>query len=62
MQVHTAWQRRIDRASPSLARAPAPAQDRRKEYGEIRMICFGMLDDRMVVVGYTRAWRGSSCR
>lgn len=28
-------------------------QDRRKEYGEIRMICFGMLDDRMVVVGYT---------
>jgi uncharacterized DUF497 family protein len=28
-------------------------QDRRKDYGEIRMICFGMLGDRMVVVGYT---------
>lgn len=27
-------------------------QDRRKDYGEIRMICFGMLGDRMVVVGY----------
>ena len=29
------------------------AQDRRKDYGEVRMICFGMLGDRMVVVGYT---------
>ena len=28
-------------------------QDLRKAYGEIRMICFGMLADRMVVVGYT---------
>ena len=28
-------------------------EDVRKDYGERRMICFGMLRDRMVVVGYT---------
>ena len=28
-------------------------EDIRKNYGERRMICFGMLGDRMVVVGYT---------
>ena len=28
-------------------------KDVRKDYGEQRMICFGMLHDRMVVVGYT---------
>ena len=28
-------------------------EDVREDYGEIRMICFGMLRDRMVVVGYT---------
>ena len=28
-------------------------EDARKDYGEQRMICFGMLNDRMVVVGYT---------
>ncbi len=28
-------------------------EDTRKEYGEVRMICFGMLEGRMVVVGYT---------
>ncbi|MEZ5621914.1 MAG: BrnT family toxin [Burkholderiaceae bacterium] len=26
--------------------------DRRQDYGESRVICFGMLGDRMVVVGY----------
>ncbi|MDE2369321.1 MAG: BrnT family toxin [Burkholderiales bacterium] len=29
------------------------AEDLRKDYGEKRFICFGMLRDRMVVVGYT---------
>lgn len=29
------------------------AEDLRKEYGETRIICFGMLGERMVVVGYT---------
>ena len=28
-------------------------EDRRKDYGEIRIICFGRLAGRMVVVGYT---------
>lgn len=28
-------------------------EDVRKDYGEKRMICFGMLRDRMVVIGYT---------
>ncbi len=29
------------------------SEDNRKNYGEKRMICFGMLRDRMVIVGYT---------
>lgn len=28
-------------------------EDIRKEYGETRIICFGLLAGRMVVVGYT---------
>jgi uncharacterized DUF497 family protein len=28
-------------------------EDRREDYGERRMICFGLLRDRMVVIGYT---------
>ena len=28
-------------------------EDLRRDYGESRVICFGFLDDRMVVVGYT---------
>ncbi|NCN69861.1 MAG: BrnT family toxin [Rhodoferax sp.] len=28
-------------------------EDTRKDYGETRVICYGMLQDRMVVVGYT---------
>ncbi len=28
-------------------------EDLRRDYGEDRMMCFGMLRDRMVVVGYT---------
>ncbi len=27
--------------------------DRRRDYGERRIICFGMLEGRMVVTGYT---------
>jgi uncharacterized protein len=27
-------------------------EDTRRDYGETRMICFGFLGDRMVVVGY----------
>jgi uncharacterized DUF497 family protein len=28
-------------------------EDIRKEYGEVRIICYGMLAGRMVVIGYT---------
>lgn len=28
-------------------------EDTRKDYGETRMICYGLLDGRMVVIGYT---------
>lgn len=28
-------------------------EDDRKDYGEIRIICFGFLAERLVVVGYT---------
>lgn len=28
-------------------------EDTRKDYGERRILCYGMLRDRMVVVGYT---------
>lgn len=33
-------------------------EDIRKDYGETRIICYGMLANRMIVVGYTP--RGSS--
>ncbi len=28
-------------------------EDRRRDYGEVRIICFGLLYGRIVVVGYT---------
>ena len=28
-------------------------EDTRKDYGEIRMLCYGKLEGRLVVVGYT---------
>ncbi|MEO5738632.1 MAG: BrnT family toxin [Variovorax sp.] len=28
-------------------------EDDRRDYGEVRVICFGLLEERMVVVGYT---------
>ena len=28
-------------------------EDRRRDYGETRILCFGMLRNRMVVIGYT---------
>lgn len=29
-------------------------EDTRKDYGETRIICFGLLEGRLVVVGYTQ--------
>ena len=28
-------------------------EDRRKDYGEVRIVCYGLLQGRRVVVGYT---------
>ena len=28
-------------------------QDTRKEYGEVRMLCYGKLEGRLIVIGYT---------
>jgi len=28
-------------------------EDTRKDYGEPRIICYGLLSDRLVVIGYT---------
>jgi uncharacterized DUF497 family protein len=30
-------------------------EDDRRDYGERRVICFGLLEGRLVVVGYTQA-------
>ena len=32
----------------------AEIEDKRKNYGETRIICFGLLEGRLVVVGYTQ--------
>ena len=31
----------------------AEVEDKRKDYGEARIICFGVLQNRLVVIGYT---------
>ena len=31
----------------------AEVEDKRKDYGESRIICFGLLQNRLVVIGYT---------
>jgi len=48
-------QRGLDFADADLifAGITLEMEDTRKDYGETRVICYGMLQDRMVVVGYT---------
>lgn len=48
----------FDVAPIVLAGLTVEVEDTRKDYGEVRMLCFGTLDGRMVVVGYTP--RGAS--
>ncbi|MCX7041268.1 MAG: BrnT family toxin [Gammaproteobacteria bacterium] len=43
----------FENASTVFAGLTLEIQDTRQDYGEVRMICFGMLADRMVVIGYT---------
>ena len=32
----------------------AEVEDKRKDYGETRVVCYGLLRGRLVVIGYTR--------
>jgi uncharacterized DUF497 family protein len=43
----------FDDAPAVFAGMTFEVEDTRKDYGETRMICFGWLRDRMVVIGYT---------
>ncbi|MBS0194853.1 MAG: BrnT family toxin [Proteobacteria bacterium] len=36
-----------------FAGATVEIEDTRREYGEVRIVCFGLLAGRLVVVGYT---------
>ena len=40
-------------AAVVFAGVTVEVEDTRKDYGEQRIVCFGLLDGRMVVVGYT---------
>lgn len=51
----TLAERGLDFADAELvfAGVTLEAEDSRKNYGESRIICYGLLNGRMVVVGYT---------
>ena len=43
----------FDDAELIFAGITLEVEDTRKNYGETRVICYGMLEGRMIVVGYT---------
>lgn len=43
----------FDDATLIFAGVTLDVEDTRKDYGETRVICYGMLEGRMIVVGYT---------
>jgi uncharacterized protein len=43
----------FDDAEIVFAGVTLEVEDKRKDYGEVRIICFGLLAGRMVVIGYT---------
>ena len=51
----TLAERGLDFADAALvfAGVTVEIEDTRKQYGETRIICYGLLEGRMVVVGYT---------
>ena len=59
-RAKTLAERGLDFADAELvfAGVTLEVEDTRKNYGKVRIICYGLLDGRMVVLGYT--WRGSS--
>jgi uncharacterized protein len=44
----------FDDARHVFAGLTAEIEDTRKDYGETRIVCFGLLEGRLVVVGYTQ--------
>jgi len=57
----TLTERGLDFADADLvfAGVTVEIEDTRKNYGEPRIICYGLLAGRMVVVGYDTTWRES---
>lgn len=49
----------FDDAALIFAGVTLEFEDTRKDYGETRVICYGMLEGRLIVVGYTP--RGADC-
>jgi len=43
----------FDDAALIFAGVTLEVEDTRKNYGEMRVICYGLLEGRMIVVGYT---------
>ena len=43
----------FDDAASIFAGVTLEVEDTRKDYGEMRVICYGLLEGRMIVVGYT---------
>lgn len=43
----------FDDAATVFAGATFEVEDTRRDYGEARIICYGFLQDRLVVIGYT---------
>jgi uncharacterized protein len=54
-RAQTLRERGLDFADAAMvfAGVTLEVEDQRKDYGESRIICFGLLEGRMVVVGYT---------
>ena len=54
-RAKTLAERGLDFADADLvfAGVTLEVEDTRKNYGEVRIICYGLLDGRMVVLGYT---------
>ena len=54
-RVETLAERGLDFADAELvfAGVTIEVKDTRRDYGEKRIVCYGMLEERMVVLGYT---------
>ena len=54
-RVKTLAERGLDFADAELvfAGVTIEVEDTRRDYGEKRIVCYGLLEERMVVLGYT---------